>query len=704
MSGFLNRPMASAWEKFCIYIGAKSLSMGVLAVMFLAVLYSPSRQVLAQQPTGSLAEQLTKAVPADDPDQSFRVLCYHDIRDNLLETFKTRPEPTAVDTLELIREFSWLQENGYHPVSLQQIIDARAGKSRLPDKAVLLTFDDGYQSVYDKVFPLLKLFHYPAVIAIVGEWIETPPDQQVLFGDNLLARDQFVNWNDIKTMMNSGLVEVASHSHDLHKGIIANPQGNSLPAAISRYFKKDSKEYETDAQYTARVREDLLRNSDLIEKKLQFRPRAMVWPYGRYNREAIQWAANAGMTVTMNLEAGPNTSSDSLDHMRRTLMGYDTHVSDLIQMLHEPVGYSGRKFPIERVIHVDLDYIYDPDPVQQEVNISQLLDRIKRIRPSTVYLQAFADPDGDGVADAVYFPNRHLPMRADLFSRVAWQLSTRVGVNVYAWMPVMAFKLPQTDSAADKLVQIMPGAPASASVDRYRRLSIFDPAARQAIQEIYEDLGKSAIFDGILFHDDATLSDYEDASPVALQFYHDNWQLPASVQEIRQSDELRNLWTKHKTAYIDAFTMTLADTLRQYQPMLVTARNIYAQPVLDPDAEEWYAQDMHAFLKTYDYTVIMAMPYMEGAADPDRWLTQLFSKVKAIPGALDRTVFELQSKNWKTNEPIDSKLLARQMKKLHLQGVRNFGYYPDDFQTDTPNEAIIKSVLSVESNLPVKQK
>lgn len=59
----------------------------------------------------------------------------------------------------------------------------------------------------------------------------------------------------------------------------------------------------------------------------------------------------------------------------------------------------------------------------------------------------------------------------------------------------------------------MQGAPAVASQDRYHRLSLFDPLVRTIGTEIYDDLGKSAVFNGGLFHDDATLSDYEDASP-----------------------------------------------------------------------------------------------------------------------------------------------------------------------------------------------
>ena len=53
----------------------------------------------------------------------------------------------------------------------------------------------------------------------------------------------------------------------------------------------------------------------------------------------------------------------------------------------------------------------------------------------------------------------------------------------------------------------------------YIRLSPFSADARQTIREIYQDLAKSSSFNGILFHDDVTLSDYEDASPDALKAY-----------------------------------------------------------------------------------------------------------------------------------------------------------------------------------------
>src|SRR5690606_34061013 len=114
-----------------------------------------------------------------------------------------------------------------------------------------------------------------------------------------------------------------------------------------------------------------------------------------------------------------------------SLASYEITVAMLRAALREPMSYHGQVHPVQRVVQVDLDYVYDKDPEQQERNLSMLIDRMKYLAPSAVYLQAIADPKGDGDVTELYFPNRHLPMRADLFSRVAWQLKTRANTQFY---------------------------------------------------------------------------------------------------------------------------------------------------------------------------------------------------------------------------------------------------------------------------------
>jgi biofilm PGA synthesis lipoprotein PgaB len=623
--------------------------------------------------------------PAIAAQSNYLVLSYHDIVANVRE----HRDPDSIDVEQLAQQFAWLRGHGYVAISVSDIIAAQSGGKPLPEKAVLLTFDDGYRSVYTKVFPLLKLYNYPAVVAVVGSWLETAPDQTIDYGDIKLPRDNFVSWVELKEMADSGLVEVASHSYDLHRGVVANPQNNTQPAATTRRYDPASGRYESDADYGKRIRADLERSASAIGRQMGKPPRAMVWPYGAYSMETNAIARAAGMPITFNLEDGLNPATFPLDRIRRTLLRYISDLGDFVSLITPP-----QRPPTQRIVHVDIDYIYDPDPAQQEKNLGLLLDRIKALGVNTVYLQAYADPDGDGAADALYFPNRHLPMRADLFNRVAWQLRTRTGARVYAWMPLLAFELPASHPvAAHRVVTADGGSPG------YPRLSPFDAEARRVIKEIYEDLAKSAPIAGLLFHDDATLSDFEDASPAALQVYARDWQLSGSIQAIRADAKAMKIWTDKKTAALTAFSLELAGVVRRYQPDIRTARNLYAATVMTPESQEWFAQTLPDFLAAYDYAALMAMPYMENAADPQLWLDTLFDRVAAIPGALDKTVFELQARDWRNNQPVASTVLARQIRALRLRGAHHIGYYPDDFLVDQPAITLIQPAMSQQSEL-----
>lgn len=637
--------------------------------------------------------------PDPDDGQTFRVLTFHDVRQNVRASFETAPDATAVDESTLLAAFTWLRSAGYQPVSLSQIIAAREGGAPLPPKPVLLTFDDGYESAYTVVYPMLRRFNYPAVMALVSGWMNAPAGS-LTYGEHAalpLPNARFLTWAQAREMAQSGLVELAGHTDAMHRGIPANPQGNLLPAATAHRYDAASGTYESEAAYRARISADLKRNKEEIERHTGAKVRAIVWPYGSYNEAAISAARDVGLPIAMTLDDGPNTPSVSLDRIRRGLMTYEDEGPELLRELRSPAPADARHVEVNRIMHVDLDYVYDPDPVQQERNLSRLLDRVRRIQPSSVFLQAFADPDGDGVADALYFPSRRMPMRADLFNRVSWQLSTRARVRVYAWMPVSSFELPASDPAAQRRVQQMPGAPAGAA-DTYSRLSIFDPQARQAIFDIYEDLGRHASFAGVLYHDDAMFNDFEDASPAALQTYA-SWGLPADVAAIRASAPLKQRWTKLKTQALIDFTHELTGILRQWQPVLSTARNMYTLPLLEPESEAYFAQNFEQFVQAYDYTALEAMPYMENAPDPDAWLRKLARVVAAVPGAAPRTLFELQARDWRTGKPIPDSVMNRHLALLRQAGVRNLGYYPDDFLNDQPALDAVKPHLSIQQTL-----
>ena len=592
------------------------------------------------------------------PDQSgVIVLAYHDVRDDVALQGDRDPDATSTD--HLIAHFDWLKANGYRVVSLDQVIQARHGGTPLPPHAVLLTFDDGLESFYTRVYPLLRAYGYPAVAALVGSWIDMPPGQKMPYNGGPCTRDCFVTWAQVHAMQQSGLVEFASHTWDQHEGIMANPQGNQLPAVVTLQYDAKSAAYESETSYATRLHQDLRHSSDEIAQATGRRPRAIVWPYGAYNQIALKIAADEGMAVSFSLDDALPASPD--DHTLPRLLVSGNISANRLGWL---IRHHTRIEPV-RAVQVDLDYVYDPDPAQQERNLSHLLDRIRRMHPNQVWLQAYADPKGDGVAEAVYFPNRHLPMRADLFSRVAWQLRTRAQVKVYAWMPVLAFRFPDAPTLPSLAGEAKPGG------DHYR-LAPWDPRVQQWIGDVYEDLAMHASMAGLLFSDDAYLRDTDQLGP---------WSNKSPAE---------------RTAALIDFTHVLTARVRHWRPQVKTARNIYARPILEPKSEAWFAQSLPAFLANYDITAVMAMPQLDKQSDSEGWYRTLVARVAAAgPHAMDGTLFELATRDWRNGQPITDTAIDARFQLLQDQGVRHLGYYPDDFLRNQPQLEAVRPAISI---------
>jgi biofilm PGA synthesis lipoprotein PgaB len=461
----------------------------------------------------ALAAHAQRVAPAADPYAAagaFVVLSYHEARDEV----RDYPDPYAVDTAALVQQFAWLRGNGYTPVSLDQIVAARAGGKPLPPKAVLLTFDDGYLSFYTRVYPLLREFRYPAVLAVVGKWIDNPRGEAVMYGEkDSIPAASFPTWGQLREMADSGFVEIASHTYDLHRGLLANPQANLQPAATARVYDAATGGYEDDTSWRKRVSADLAMSALVIERETGRRPRAIVWPYGSYNDELVRMAGEWGMTIGLTLDDGTNTPDVPLTALRRNLI---EHYPTLAEFIIEVRGPRNPQ-PV-RVVQASLDDVYSADPVQQERNLSALLDRILILKPTHVFLQATSDADGDGIADAAYFPNRHLPVRADLFNRAAWQLASRVDVKLYAVMPATGFRFVQN-----------------------------------IVAEIYEDLARHANFDGLVFDDRLQPGGADDARV-----------LEATREFARRARAFRAPLLTVRTVYIDASPATVPQYAQKF--------------------------------------------------------------------------------------------------------------------------------------------
>ena len=407
------------------------------------------------------------ALFASSPKNSYKVLCYHNVADKITDT-----KIMNITTKQLIEHFKWLKVNNYHVISIDDILKAKSGEKDLPKNAVLLTFDDGYKSFYTRVFPLLKLYSYPAVFALVGKWQDTLENKNFLYGTIKRPRKLLLNQKEIQEMANSGLVEFASHSYDAHHGILANPQRNTQPFYSTLKYDKRTKNYESMNSYIKRVSNDLKRSSDAIYGYTGKYPRVIVWPYGAYTKITQKLAQKYGMDIGFTLDDGINTPKNTTA-IKRILISSSPDFEEFYWAMQNK---NKTNTVPERSLFIDLDEIYHPYPATANKKLGFLINKIQKLKISTVILKAYSDLDNDGYTDSLYFPNHVLPMRGDFLNRIAWQLQRRASIeDVYIQMPLYNYE--KND----------------------KPFSIENKKAQKHIQTIYYELSKQTSFKGILF-------------------------------------------------------------------------------------------------------------------------------------------------------------------------------------------------------------
>ncbi len=156
---------------------------------------SPPRKQTAQP------EQTAADEPIDVP-----ILMYHSVcvNDKVHSDYYITPE-------KLESDLRYLQEKGYAAVFISEIADYAEGKGDLPEKPIALTFDDGYYNWLTDVLPLLERYGMKATFHVVGEYAE-----QEAAAQHRSPAYSYLTWEEIKTLSESGLAEIGSHTWGMH--------------------------------------------------------------------------------------------------------------------------------------------------------------------------------------------------------------------------------------------------------------------------------------------------------------------------------------------------------------------------------------------------------------------------------------------------------------------------------------------------------
>ncbi len=619
---------------------------------------------------------LLAAHPAAAAD-TFLVLCYHDVpqKASALEDVPRRV---------FVKQLEYLKTHGYAVVSPDDILAAQKGLRPLPDKAVLLTFDDAYRSFYDFVYPVLRLYEYPAVLSIVTSWIGQSSDY--------VKDKELMSWDQIKEVAGSDLVFVASHSHDLHKGVIANPQGNEEAAGSAFMYAAGEDDYETEERFRKRVAFDLKQSREILEAKTGKKTRIVTWPYGQYNRPAMDEAKQLSFELLLTLAPGA-ASLHALDMTGRNIITRQMELEDFASKMKEQFSHLERKRI--RAVQIDLDAIVDPDSYERsDANLGLLIERLVAAGVNTVFLQGFCDREGSGNIGSLYYRNATLPVISDFLGHVTNRIRIR-GMEVYIWMPVLSYELPDRALNERLKVRELTDAGTAVTTSWYRRLSPFDARSLALVKTLYRDLAAHVRFDGILFQDDAYLAENEDYHPAALDFLKQRYGTDFDGSSLKEN-RFKKEWSQIKTAAVNRFVEALQAEVRYFRPEAKFARNIYSEAVLNPIAEEWLGQSFDEYVRRYDYTVIMAYPRMEhvdGMKKIKQWFSVMVDEATKRQ-ALDKVVFKIQSFDWSQGVWIPEKELVKELRYLLSRGVRHIAYYPDNVFENRPRMEEMVPVMS----------
>lgn len=210
------------------------------------------------------------------------------------------------------KQMELLRENGFHAISLEQLVAlAECGKA-LPDKPVLLTFDDGYRSVYELAFPVLKEFDMHAVVFPIG--VSVGKDT---YKDTNLPITPHFTWEQAQEMVDSGLVSIQSHTYDMHqiKEFEIAAGGKLLRPNILR------QPWETETEYAEALLKDLNLSRNAIEEKTGQDVVALSYPGGSYDALSEELLASYGIKCTFTIHKGKAViqpgSPDSLYALNR---------------------------------------------------------------------------------------------------------------------------------------------------------------------------------------------------------------------------------------------------------------------------------------------------------------------------------------------------------------------------------------------------
>ena len=192
------------------------------------------------------------------------------------------------------QQMAWLKDNGYAVISLDDLHEFLNGTGTLPEKAVVITIDDGYRSTYDVAFPILKKYGFPATVYVYSDFVNS---------------GMALTWAQMSEMQGSGLIDIESHSKThTSMALLPNEQNG--------------------AGYKERVSKEVTVPDGVLSSKLGKSIKHFAYPYGDTSPTVMGVLQDRGYHTATTVQRGGNPSFADPLILRRDMVYSDDKLAD----------------------------------------------------------------------------------------------------------------------------------------------------------------------------------------------------------------------------------------------------------------------------------------------------------------------------------------------------------------------------------------
>ena len=217
----------------------------------------------------------------------------------------------AVPPTRFVDQMAYLRTHGYTPMTVTQCI--QTGEEDLPEKPVILTFDDGMADFFTEVLPILTHYNFPATLYIATAFVNGTCDWLRREGESTRL---MVTWEQIAQIQAAG-IECGAHSH-------THPQLDMLSPSMAQH--------------------ELLTSKKTLEEHLGQRVTSFAYPYGYYTATTQQLVHAAGYTSACAVKHAMHTIGTNPCALPRLMVKASTDKEEFAALLTGKSTYSTRLF------------------------------------------------------------------------------------------------------------------------------------------------------------------------------------------------------------------------------------------------------------------------------------------------------------------------------------------------------------------------